>query len=120
MNHVMHLNTIAGRSALSVVNENGAIATAWLGDVMKMQIQAIIAESEGWPDEAVYKTENHSHTWPMGWSKQKFTNYFATKEELDAYLENCRDWAKCEDNQMIIQVWEWDLGPNLISEVHYG
>lgn len=117
---VLHMSTIAGRSAVSVVTLEGAPATAWTSDFFKAHFDKIIAEGDGWPVDAVYKTEHRYHTWPMGWDKEPYTKYFTTREELDAWLAEMADWARCEDNRVIIRIEEWDLGPNYLETRDFG
>lgn len=116
MNNIIHLTQVAGKTAANVVTPDGVLTSVWLGDVFKMQFDKIIAEGAGWGPDDVYKTVTLCKTWPMGWEKHSHENYFTSKEELDAYVENYRDWALCEDNEVSIDVYEWDLGPTYVEQ----
>lgn len=117
---VIHLSSVAGRTTANIVDQQGALHSMWLTDLMAKQIAAIIAEGDGWPHDAQFKVETKYHTWPMGWDKDVSTNYFSSLEEKDAYINDLREWARCEDNAVRISVWEWDLGPTFMGEQHYG
>lgn len=117
---VMHMHQIAGRTAVSVVTPDGQPQTAWIGDVFKAHFEKVIEEGQGWPADAEYKVSVRHHTWPCGWDKECSDHYFTCKSELDAYIRDQHEWAKCEDNIVQIKVYQWDLGPNYLNTVEYG
>jgi hypothetical protein len=120
MSNVMHLSQVAGKTAVHVVTPDGELTSAWVGDVFKAHFAKVIAEGEGWAPDDMYKTITRSKTWPMGWDREDYTSYFKSKEELDAHIESYREWAKSEDNEAKISVWEWDLGPTFMQDHWFG
>lgn len=118
--NVMHLSQVAGKTAVHVVTPDGELTSAWIGDVFKAHFAKVIAEGEGWGPNDVFKVITRSHTWPMGWDKDDYTKYFETQEELDAHIASYREWAMCEDNQVTISIWEWDLGPAFKEQLSFG
>lgn len=119
MNNVMHVNTIGGKSVLTAFDAEGKPVSALTGEFMAHAITKQVYENLDWPLDAVYKVESRSHTWPCGWDGETGTKYFTDKESFDKYVEDYKDWAKCEDNRVELAIWEWDLGPNFISrEIH--
>lgn len=117
---ILHLNQIAGRPTVSVVTPEGLPATMWLGDFFKAHFDKIVAEGDGWPDDAQFKVEYRYHTWPMGWDKERYTDFFASREELDKWLADKADWSRSEDNQFEVSIWEWDLGVSYLESRHFG
>lgn len=117
---VLHLNQIAGKSAVSVVTPEGLPATMWLGDFFKGHFDKVIAEGDGWPDDAEFKVSYRYKTWPKGWDDNTYEQFFTNREELDAFLADQKDWARSEDNGISIQVWEWDLGISKVEDIHYS
>lgn len=117
---VPQLHTIAQRPALSIVGDDGQPHTVWLADALKAQLAKVVAEGEGWPDSAEFKVEYQYHTWPMGWDKHHHTKYFDNRAELDAWMGEQIEWARCEDNRMFIRREQWDLGPNYLDEMEIG
>lgn len=117
---VMHMHQVAGKTAVSAVDAEGGIVSAWIGDMFAEHFKKVIATGDGWGPNDVYKVETKCSTWPMGWEKEYTATYFETREELDAHVANYQDWALSEDNRVQIRIYEWDLGPNLISELSFG
>lgn len=119
MNLIGHVTQVAGRSMFTCI-ENDIPRSFWLKDFMAAQIRKIIAEGKGWPDTAVFKLEVRYHTWPMGWDKDTYVSYADSAEELQRLLDEQREWASSEDNQVKIEVYEWDLGPYFHSSHQFG
>ena len=117
-NPVGHLTQVAGHSMITYV-QDGKPVSFWIKDVMQAAIAKTIAEGDGWPVTAMYRAEYTCRTWPMGWEKEASIKYFDTREELDKWLLEQADWARCEDNEVKITVDEWDLGPTFLSNHHY-
>lgn len=117
---VMHLNQIAGKTAVSVVTPDNEIVSAWIGDMFSEHFKKVIATGDGWEPDDVYKTETKCSTWPMGWEKEATVKYFKTKEELDAHVASYQEWAKCEDNQVSIKVFEWEFRPEYKETFTFG
>lgn len=80
---------------------------------MTEMVQSILATTEEfahWPDSAEYHVEYRLKCWPMGFDDGHHV-YFDNKDELDAWLEEKREWASLEDNAMSYYIERWDLGP---------
>lgn len=117
---VMHLSQIAGKTAVSVVTPEGGIVSEWIGDMFSAHFKKVIATGDGWAADDVYKVETKCSTWPMGWEKEATVKYFKTKEELDEYIADYKEWAKCEDNKVSIKVFEWDWSPVYKETLTFG
>lgn len=64
-----------------------------------------------WPATAQFAVAHRYSTWPLGWGRERFVDFFDTREQMDAWLKKQFEWAKLEDNHFAYQVYEWDLGP---------
>lgn len=64
-----------------------------------------------WPADAQFAVVYNHSTWPCGWEKESLVKFFVNEADLHSWIADQRDWAKCEDNYVAYQVYEWDLGP---------
>ena len=88
--------------------------TQALSPVMQMLQNHIAAHTtygEEWPADAEFAVAWRTSTWPCGWSDIRHIDFFASKQELDAWMDKQRKWASYEDNYVAWEVYEWDLGP---------
>ena len=116
---VLYPHQVAGKTAVSAVDANGVLHSGWLSNFFSNYFNDLIEKYSDWPLDAVFKLEVKYHTWPCGWEREFHTSFFTTFEEVEARLAELKDWALCEDNQVHIKVWEWDLGPDLKEEIRY-
>ncbi len=72
---------------------------------------------ERWPDDAEFAVVWRTSTWPVGWSDMQHTDFFASREAMDVWMEKQRKWAMLEDNYIAWRVYEWDLGPQRLIEL---
>lgn len=68
-----------------------------------------------WPNDAEFAVCYYLSTWPMGWLRESSMEFFTCRADLDTWIADKCEWAKCEDNYVAYQVYEWDLGPNKIG-----
>lgn len=115
---VGHLTQVADRSMVTYI-ENDQPKSFWVEDVVLELVKKAIAEGEGWPAAALYKVEYVYHLWPKGWEKDLYVHHFSTDAELEEFLAEKREWAKAEDNEIKIEVYKWDLGPQFHATHHY-
>lgn len=79
----------------------------------KKIIDSVLASSEDWPVNAVYKTALTAEE--KDGSLLLDEKFFETKEELDQYVEALRaEWDR-KNLDAQVEVFEWDLGPNHIA-----
>lgn len=120
MSNVMHVSTIAGRTALTVITPDDLPVTNWMENVLAAQIQKVVDEGKGWPNDAEFKVEVTYHTCPQGWDREVYTHFFTNRAELDSYIKDQHEWARCEDNMVKIKIYNWDLGPNFMETREFG
>lgn len=72
-----------------------------------------------WPTDAVFAVKYNMSTWPLGWQKEAYVEFFPTLEALEAWKAAKHDWALCEDNYVAYTVYEWDLGPNVRADLSH-
>jgi hypothetical protein len=69
-----------------------------------------------WPNDAVFAAVYRFHTWPVGWDGYINIAFFADRTAFEEFVERKVDWALCEDNDYALKGYEWDLGPNRMTE----
>ncbi len=72
---------------------------------------------ERWPDDAQFSAVWRTSTWPIGWSDMQHTDFFTDRASLEAWMAKQKKWAELEDNYIAWVVYEWDLGPQRLSEL---
>lgn len=92
----------------------------WVSDAVLNVIKQAIATGDGWPEHAVYRSEHRYHTWPSGWDVMTFVKYHDNKQALETFLEEKRTWALSDDNEVKIEVYAWDQGPQYKSQHHFS
>lgn len=79
-----------------------------------------LAKPSDWPEGMQFRAEVKFKTWPMGWDRDVLVKHFATREELDAYIASQAEWAKSEDNEVQLKVYDVANPDQLIADRHYG
>lgn len=69
-----------------------------------------------WPADAEFCLASKTTTWPCGWDKYTYVEFFNSREELEAAIAHKNDWALCEDNDYAMRVYGWDWGPQHLPE----
>lgn len=86
--------------------------TIAFGHFAELIVRHAITDVElAWPPEAVFCVTYRTRCWPDTRYGEDRKVYFENEDQLDAWLENQRDWADLEDNKIAGYVEEWDLGP---------
>ena len=92
-------------------------------DMGKTIIESALASANffgtQWPDNAEFGIAISYHTWPMGWSKTVVKRFFETEKELNADLLDLQQWALSKDNQVRVEVFQWDLGYESVGVHHF-
>lgn len=79
-----------------------------------------LAKPSDWPEGMQFRVEARFKTWPMGWDKDVVVKHFATREELDAYHTSQAEWAKSEDNEVQLKIYNVANPDQLMADRHYG
>ena len=69
-----------------------------------------------WPNDATHAVVYRLSTWPVGWEKESTVTFFTSLDMFKAWLAEKQEWAKCEDNYVAYQGYEWDLGPKAMPD----
>ena len=77
------------------------------------------ADNLRWPETARHSVEYRMSTWPCGWTKDIYKQYFDTRAGLDSWIAATTEWAKLEDNEFAYQAYEWDWGPSEMKALSY-
>lgn len=77
-------------------------------------------EGTDWPTSALFCAVSRTSTWPIGWSAHRFTEFFESMADLEAWKIKQHEWAKYEDNYIAYRIYEWDLGPTIRFDLSYN
>lgn len=97
-------------------NSTDTVFTTTLPIVLASHLDSHQTRATDWPADAEFCAVYNSSTWPCGWGKNSYVEFFKNRAELDEFLARRRKWALCEDNYAAHQVYRWDLGPVLMPE----
>lgn len=84
-------------------------------------IDKVIAEGDGWPNDAVFKIEYRETCWPIGknYAEPPSERYCVDQAEVDAWKEDYSKWASLEGNSVEYTIYRWDLGPVIVESSFY-
>lgn len=80
-----------------------------IAEFAKKVIDSARASGEGWPSDAVYKADM------IYGDSLTVSKFFTSKEALDSYVDYFRTKWNAESFEARLEIFEWDLGPELIS-----
>jgi hypothetical protein len=92
-------------------NLNAQLCVSPLMAQIQRHLDSHMTGGKDWPADAEFAVVYNHSTWPCGWGDESHVEFFTSEDDMQKWVARQHDWAKCEDNYVAYQVYEWDLGP---------
>lgn len=93
---------------------------ASIAQALYNHMQSHDTAGHSWPDSAEFAVVHCESTWPCGWEQYSAVKFFDSRQELECWIEDKREWMQLEDNYAAWRVYEWDLGPQYRHELSHN